>query len=80
MLWLAAPLSMVAQNLGGQKLLRPLIHVLLQLLRLLMLVPLGAAPVAKADSVLQSGPQSSLYWGLKQNDLIAAPGDAPLVS
>ena len=41
LLWSAAPLSAVAQNLGGQNLLRPLVNVLLQLLHLLLLFRLA---------------------------------------
>ena len=80
MLWPAAPLLAVAQTLGGQKLLRPLMHVLLKLFYLLLPVPLGAAPVTRAGFVLQSGLRSSLYWDLGWKDLVAGPGDAPLVS
>ena len=80
LLWSGPPPLAVVQKLGEQKLLLPLVHVLLQLHHLLLLVPLGVAPVARANSVLQSGPRSSLYWGLKQKDLVAAPGDAPLAS
>ena len=63
-----------------QQLFLELGHVPIQHHHPILLVPLGAALVARASPVLQSGLRPSLYWGRGLKDLVAGPGDAAQVS
>ena len=80
-LFLPEPLPLVlVQNLSKQQLFPPLIRVPLRHQHPILLVPIGAALVAKYCPASQSGLLSSLYWDRGLKRLAAGPGNASQVS